>query len=250
MPGPSAWHVLAAVFTAGFFLLLTVQAYWPGVISGILAVICVIRWLWETDWPSRLPVADIGGGVRVPTYVRGSASHGWWGMVVLLIVTGMIFVMSVFSYVFLWSRRPELWIAPPEPIWLVATASAYLVAGALAALAPRVLRRARVAIAVSLTTFAAVVALVGWAADFGSWRAAGLLPKASSQGATVYALISFQGLLIVVAVLMAGFVAARGLRGHLSAERTSTVDLTALFFGYLAAQGALGAALVRLFPGG
>ena len=28
MPGPSGWPLLAAVFTAGFFLLLTVKAYW------------------------------------------------------------------------------------------------------------------------------------------------------------------------------------------------------------------------------
>ena len=49
MPGPSAWPLLAALFTAGFFLLLTVQAYCSAVVCGVLAVLCVLRWLWETD---------------------------------------------------------------------------------------------------------------------------------------------------------------------------------------------------------
>src|SRR5690606_12490842 len=37
MPGPSVWPLLGALFTAGFFLLLTVQAYTAAVASGILA---------------------------------------------------------------------------------------------------------------------------------------------------------------------------------------------------------------------
>jgi cytochrome c oxidase subunit I+III len=65
MPGPSPWPVAAALFTAGFFLLLTVQAYWSGVVSGVVAVICVLRWLWETDRPVHESRVDIGAGDRL-----------------------------------------------------------------------------------------------------------------------------------------------------------------------------------------
>src|SRR3546814_13384536 len=41
MPGPSVWPLLAAIFTAGFFLLLTVQSYRPGLVSGVIAILCV-----------------------------------------------------------------------------------------------------------------------------------------------------------------------------------------------------------------
>src|SRR3546814_1311831 len=51
MPGPSVWPLLASIFTAGFFLLLTVQAYGTAVVSGVLAVLSVLRWLWATDRP-------------------------------------------------------------------------------------------------------------------------------------------------------------------------------------------------------
>src|SRR5690606_8503928 len=70
MPGPSIWPVMAAVFTAGFFLILTIQLYAVAVVSGVLAVLSVLRWLWETDRPMPEPTADVGAGVRVPTYVR------------------------------------------------------------------------------------------------------------------------------------------------------------------------------------
>ena len=37
---------------------------------------------------------DVGGGILLPTYVTGPRSHGWWAMVILLIVIGMIFVVT------------------------------------------------------------------------------------------------------------------------------------------------------------
>jgi len=253
MPGPSAWPFLAAVFTAGFFLLLTVKANAVAVISGVLAVVCVLRWLWETDRPMAEESVDIGAGIHVPTYVTGPSSHGWWAMVVLMLVLGMIFLMAVFSYVFLWSRNPGLWAPPPGLGWLAAVLGGYGVAGALALAAPQALRRLPEtgrALAPMLVLLAAGALLGAFAADAGSWWGEGLRPDASGQGATVFAMISLEGLLLAVAVLMAGFVLARALRGHLSAARTSTVDVVCLFLAYTAGQGALGAVIVRLFPGG
>ncbi|WP_374471658.1 cbb3-type cytochrome c oxidase subunit I [Phenylobacterium sp.] len=250
MPGPSAWHVLAAVFTAGFFLLLTVQAYWPGAISGVLAVGCVLRWLWETDRPMPAEEVDIGAGIRAPTYVTGPGSHGWWAMIVLLTVAGMIFLMAAFSYVFLWSRRPDLWIDPPALPWLGAVVVAYGVSGALAFAAPRAGRRPHGRwTGPTLMTLATLSALAAWGADLLSWTDAGLSPSASSQGATVFALLSWQGLLLAVALLMAGFLAARALRGLLRPERPASLEVVGLFVVFTAAQGMLGALLVRLFPG-
>src|SRR3546814_4221763 len=97
MPGPSAWPFAAAVFTAGFFLALTVQAYSFAWVSAILAVASILRWLWETDRPVWDEEVDIGAGIMVPTYVTGPASHGWWAMVILLVVMAMILIMALFS---------------------------------------------------------------------------------------------------------------------------------------------------------
>jgi cytochrome c oxidase subunit I+III len=86
IPGPSVWPFAAAIFTAGFFLALTVQAYGFGIASGAFATLATLRWLWDTDRPVKEKSVDIGAGIRVPTYVTGPSSHGWWAMIVLIVV--------------------------------------------------------------------------------------------------------------------------------------------------------------------
>ena len=191
MPDPSAWHVWAAVFTAGFFVLLTVKAYWPAVISGVLGVYCIVQWCWFLDRPRVQPTADIGAGIVVPTYASGTSSHGWWAAVITLVVAGMVGTLMGFSYVFLWSRSPDLWAPPPGVGSMAAVIAAYVAAAALAWAACRVLRLDRsrsAAVATLLMVVAAALAGAGWWTDLQAWTATGLEASATTQGATVFAL--------------------------------------------------------------
>src|SRR3546814_14570067 len=72
-----------------------------------------LRWLWETDRPVEEKRVDIGAGIMVPTYVTGPSSHGWWAMIILLVVLAMIFIMALFSLAFLWTNQPDFWSRPP-----------------------------------------------------------------------------------------------------------------------------------------
>jgi len=253
MPNPSGWPIWSAVFTAGFFLLLTIQAYWPSVISGILAVYCVLQWCWLLDRPLEASEVDIGAGVMVPTYVTGPSSPGWWAMVITLIVGGMVFAMSLFSYVFLWSRNLDAWAPPPsdQALWKALAAAAG--AALLAWLSVRLLKmrrpRAPAVSAIAMASAAALI-LVGFWTDLTSWRGHGLAASAHAQGAIVYALLSWQGVFAAVCALMGLYALLRWLAGHLSAGRLATFEVIGLFVAYSAAQGAITAALPRLFPGG
>ena len=121
IPGAGLAAVLAAVFTAAFFLLLTVKLVLPSVVCGVLAIGCVIWWLWETDPGPTRPPADIGGGIVLPVYVTGPMNHSWWAMIVLMVVSGMVFTCLVFSYLFLWLVNPSAWplqgFTLPHWIW-------------------------------------------------------------------------------------------------------------------------------------
>ena len=75
MPGPHWGHVLAGLFTAAHFLLLTVQLYWLSLVPGVLAVASVIWWVWGLDKGEDHPPQDVGGGVRIPVYVQGPRNH-------------------------------------------------------------------------------------------------------------------------------------------------------------------------------
>src|SRR5690606_20503301 len=75
----------------------------------LLAIACILRWVWANDLPMNQEEADIGAGIRVPAYASGPNSHSWWAVIVLLTVAFMIFSLLAFSYVFIWSRVPETW---------------------------------------------------------------------------------------------------------------------------------------------
>ncbi|RZJ00703.1 MAG: cytochrome ubiquinol oxidase subunit I [Brevundimonas sp.] len=252
MPVPSGWPIWAAVFTAAAFLLLTVQAYWPCVIAGVLAIYCVFSWCWLLDMPADQKTADIGAGIRVPTYVAGPQSHGWWAMVITLVVGGMVALLAGFSYVFLWSRNPATWAPPPGLSTLAATIGPYVLAILLAWGACQALRLARprsAVIGTAMMVAASLLVATGWGFDWRAWHVLGTDPTASAQFAMIYAFIAWDGFFAFVSVLMGLFVALRFATGLITPERPSTFDLVSLFLAYSAAQGTATTLLTRFFPG-
>ena len=251
MAGPSVWPLLAAVFTAGFFVILTIQGYTPALISGVLAIVCMLRWLWETDRPVALAKVDVGAGIEVPTYVTGPISHGWWAMVILLIVIGMIYLMTIFSFVFLYGIHPQFWRKSAEAFWLLPIVGGYGAAAGLVLLGRHLLARPGTTrwspIAPMLAGVAALA--IAFVVDFSSWRSNGLDPELSAQGALVHAFLAQQGMLVGIALLMAVYLAARNSRGLVTRPRNTTFDVITLFLLYCAAQGGTSAMLTRLFPG-
>jgi len=250
MPTPSGWHVWAAVFTAGFFLLLTVQAYAASVVSGVLAIGCVMRWCWFLDHPLPQAKVDVGAGLELPTYVSGPSSTGWWAMVITLIVAGMVMAMSVFSYVFLWSRSSQGWSAPAD--FAPGLAAAVLCAGGVGLVwvgNRALLRPGRLGprLATLLTVGSAAMLSIGWWLDMAAWRTTGLAPDLSAQGAIVHTLLAWQGVFVAISVLMAAYVALRWMFGYVAANRPATIQLVGLFLGYVGAQGLIVVGLPRLF---
>ncbi|MGE0773932.1 MAG: cbb3-type cytochrome c oxidase subunit I [Sphingomonadaceae bacterium] len=251
MPGPSVWPLLAAIFTAGFFVLMTIEAYTPALTSGVLAILGVLRWLWETDRPVHEKSVDVGAGIQLPTYVTGGSTHGWWAMVVLLIVIFMIFLMMVFSYLYLYGIHPGFWASPADQIWLPLIVGGNGVAIGLALFARHLMTRPETTLWTPPTLLLLAVGALAaaLAVDLWTWRASGLGPVESAQGATVYAFLSLQATLTAIVVLMGGYIAVRNSRGLIVRPRNNSVDLMVLFLGYTAIQGSLAALLVRLFPG-
>jgi cytochrome c oxidase subunit I+III len=255
VPGPGWQPVLAAVFTAAFFLLLTVKFVLISAICGVLAIGCVIWWLWETDPGPVRPPADIGGGVVIPVYVAGPMNHSWWAMIVLMVVSGMVFTCLIFSYLFLWLVNPGAWppqgVELPDRLWPFAAAALYSISAALIACASRTLRgddrrspgSVPVLIAVALLFVAAASALDLWA----QWQS-GLSPSAHAYGAAVYAIASLQIFFVLTTLIMGLYTIARWLAGKLDSVRRTTFDNTMLFWYYTVGQGLVGLMVVYGFP--
>ena len=247
MPGPS-WPTVLAAFG-------TVKLVVPALISGVFAVAMVIWWLWDTDPGPSHPPVDIGGGIKLPAYVTGPMSHSWWAMVVLILVSASIFASLVFTYFFLWTVSPEVWLVAEEklPAFRYPLAAALLLVGssALIAYASRALKSARmhghwpvrIALLLALSLLVAVLGI-----DLYSQWQTGLRPIESSYGAVVYTVIALQGFFVATVGVMGLYTLARSLCGLLNAERRATFDNTLLLWHYTVIQGLVGLALVHLSP--
>jgi cytochrome c oxidase subunit I+III len=255
IPGPGWQPVLAAVFTAAFFLLLTVKLVIPSAVCGAIALGCVIWWLWETDQGPIRPPADIGAGIMLPVYVTGPISHSWWAMIVLMVVCGMVFTCLVFSYLFLWLVNPGTWpprgVGLPGPSWPFAAGLSYLASAATLALASAHLRGEdrRAPRSVPLLLAAGMI-LLGLAAalELQAHLATGLDPQAHAYGAAVYAIVCLQVFFVATTLIMGLYTIARWLAGRLDSVRRATFDNTMLFWSYTVGQGLVGIVIVHGFP--
>jgi cytochrome c oxidase subunit I+III len=250
MPGPSWWPLLAAVFTAGFFLLLTVKALTVAAVCGVLTVFCLMRWVWDSDRHLPLKEVDVGAGIVLPTYAAGPQSHGWWAAVLLDIVLGMIFLMAMFSYLYLYNNHPDWWrvAAPRGALW---PGLALLGASAALAYAARPLMArfkhgsgiSAVLMTASMACLAAALVL-----DFLDWWNAGLRGDASGQGAAVYAMMAWHTSIVVAVVLSAFYYLLRWLLGLAPRPANKTLEALRLLFIYAAMEGAAALLLPRVVP--
>ena len=253
MPGPGWMHVTAAVFTAACFLLLTIKVVTLALICAAIAIGACLVWVWSIDkGPDKGPV-DIGAGIKLPVYVTGPTSHGWWAMIVLMVVAGSLYLAFVFSYLYLWTGAPEAWQASkallPDLIWPSA-AAALLIGAAI------VMRLARASLpakgktnplSVILILVAATAAAAGIAAEFWGHWSAGLRPTESSYGASVYLSVILGGQIVFAICIMSAFCAARHVAGKLDRIRVASLENTALLLDYAVVQTLIGLVLIHGF---
>ena len=248
LPTDSWLPVIAALGTAGFFLLLTVKAILPAFIFGLMAVGGTVAWLWESDRKPPIDQARVADDLVLPVNAKTTASQSWWGTMVMLIVDACIFTSFGYAYVHVSMR---LQVCPPPGAALPELSSQLVSAGLLVAssvlmlLAVRALGKRRlpwlVLLALGCTTASFLLDLRGH-------QFAGLDPTASAWGAAIGGLLGYQGLHVVVLAIAGPYLALRSWRGHLGERSRATLDNVALLWHYTTLQGLAGMALVHGLP--
>jgi cytochrome c oxidase subunit I+III len=247
LPGDSWLPFVAALGTAGFFMLLTVKWTLPAFAFGIVGLVAVLRWLWQTDTPPPFAGARIGDDVQVPLDAHGAARPVFWGVVVLLLVDATVFASFLFAHVhvsLLAAVCPPPGAALPAAQFPLVGAALALAGSACIELARRVLLR-RLPV-VALLGVACACALASFAAFYLGHAA--LQPKADAWSATVAAMLSYLGLHALVLLAMGTFVGARSIAGRLRADARASFDATAPMWHYATLQALVFAGVVQWLP--
>jgi cytochrome c oxidase subunit I+III len=256
LPGDGWLPFVAALGTAGFFLLLTVKFTLTAWACGVIAIVATWWWLWGSDRPPVQRTATIGRtldlpvghDVEVPIGAQGARSHAWWAMVILLVVDASIFASFLFAHVHVAMR---LDVCPPPGAtlpsllmqwssltpWLAGSIALALAARACARADSRVRSVAFAVIALLAVVAAGVTTLLLLAHE-------GVRPRADAWSATLAALWGYQALHAIVLVLMLAFVLARAACGLLYERARSSLDVTALMMWGSAAQAVVTLAVV------
>jgi cytochrome c oxidase subunit I+III len=214
----------------------------------VTAVVATIAWLWQSDRAVPHTEAEIGDGLMLPVGATGTASHSWWATIIMLVVDASIFASFAFAYLHVSMR---LQVCPPPGSTLPPVAQAWLSAGLLVAgsilvwLAARALGERRLP---WLVLAALACALASFGVDLHGLRAADLAPDASAWAAAVATLAGYQGLHIVLLLIMGPYLALRAWCGRLGARSRATLDNIALVWHYTTLQGIAWLSAVRLVP--
>ena len=251
LPGDSWWPLIAAAGTAGFFLLLTVAQLALAFACGIVALAAIVAWLWQSDNPPHVAAAQVADGLFVPVGARGSASHSWWAMVILLCVDATVFASLVFAHVHVSMAAavcPPAGAQLPQWQWPVSSAALLLAGSAAMAGAQAWLGRGHK----GGTWLGVLLALAGLVAAFcldgRGHQLAVLQPGANAWSATVAAMLAYQGFHVAVLAIMGTYVCARAWTGRLRPDARASLDNTALLWHYVTVQGLAGMGIVHLMP--
>jgi cytochrome c oxidase subunit I+III len=252
LPGPSFITMLAALTTGGFFIFGTFHWWWPALLSLLAAVGVFWYWLWTgTALIPEKEEKDVGLGMRLPIYLSGTASVGWWAMFITMLADVTAFISVVFGYFFYWTVRtdfPPAGAAGPGVFWPLAGGGLLLGAWALTWLAQRWNRRDWAA-----GFYGGLVAALGFAGAgaaallAGPWQT-GMDPTSHVYPATVWLLMIWTALHVAVGVIMQLYCLARRWAGRMTAQCDIDIRNVVLYWHFLAFTAAVTVAVCAGFP--
>ena len=252
IPGPSFITLISAIFLGGVFIFPTFKMYGSMAVSGVIALGCILYWLWNGSGliPEKEEKA-IGHGVTVPLYRSGPSSVGWWAMMITMLADITAFVSILFGYFFYWTLHadfPPASIAGPGVFWPIAGLLALLAAWILTILARAWNRMEKPALFYSSIGTAVLTALFGIYALLAGPRQAAMNPEEHVYPAMVWLLVSWSALHVAVGVIMQLYCAARRYAGRMTGQYDIDISNVTLYWHFVAITVGATVVVIAGFP--
>jgi cytochrome c oxidase subunit I+III len=248
---PWSWlPFIAALGTAGFFLLLTIKWVITAFACGVLAVASTLAWLWETDRLPSQEKARIGTQVEIPIGSHGMRSHSWWATVILLVVDFSVLASMVFAHIHVTMKSdvcPPAGVRLPDAQGLLWPSAALLAGMALVWMAGQGRHRHTLGPwRCAPLMLAAGLLIAAFMGTWGSFDAAGLAAKVRAWDATVAALLAYMGFHAVLMLICTLYLCARIACGLSQPRQRATFDNVQLLWAGSCVQGVVTAWLPGL----
>jgi cytochrome c oxidase subunit I+III len=248
--GTSVLTIPSAFLLGGVFIGMTFHWWVFSILCGTATLGTILTWLWTGtgEIPEKLE-KDIGLGVRLPLYVSGPASVGWWAMFITMIGDGTAFGSLIFGYFFYWTLHDDF-TAPAGPGWGLPMLglSLFLLAWA-AMLAARWLNGSgRLHLARFLLVTGVIITIAASVAAFaGPWYHA-MDPTQNVYPAIVWVLVLWLIAHAVVGVIMQLYCLARSFAGRMTQVYDMDIRNVVLYWHFLTVTALAALCVIGLFP--
>jgi len=249
--GPTFITVWAAIFTGGFFILATYHWWTSAVISGLLAIVMLLRWAWTTAPIPEKDSKDVGLGMTLPIYVSGPNAVGWWAMFITMTADLTAFMSLVFGYFFYWTVHKDF---PPEQyqgpgvFWPVLSLVLFAASYGLTLLSHRWNRDDNAKLFYGGIIGAAVLSLGGTAAIIAGPWTTNLDPTSHVYPAIVWVLAGWMALHGIGGLIMQLYCLARRAARRMTAKYDADIVNVCLYWHFLALTVFITVGVIAGFP--
>jgi cytochrome c oxidase subunit I+III len=245
----TAW---AALTTGGFFIFGTFHMWWSAGISAAAALGVICYWLWTaTAAIPEKPDKSVGLGLRLPLYVSGPDSVGWWAMFITMLADFTAFVSLVFGYFFYWTIHEDF---PPDAaqgpgvFWPCLAGGLLLGAWVVMMLTKRWNRAGETkGFYLGLLTACGLTVAGSAALIAGPWTTR-LDPTTHVYPAIVWVLVIWTVAHAAIGLIMQLYCLARRLTGRMTAQHDMDIANVLLYWHFVALTSAVTVAVIAGFP--
>ena len=248
--GTSYVTIIAAMALGGVFIALTFHWWITTIVCSVITFAAIIVWLWTgTSTIPETPGMDVGLGMKLPIYVSGPASVGWWAMFITMIGDGTAFASLMFGYFFYWTIHEDFTAAAAGPgvFWPMISLLLFLVSWGLTIAARQLNERsppgARLALSAAFVTTVAAT-LAGLAGPY----VHAMDPTANVYPATVWVLVIWTVAHGAVGAIMHVYCLARSLAGRMTGEYDQDIRNVTLYWHFMALTAVVTFGVIGFFP--
>lgn len=250
--GPAWITMWAAIFTGGAFIFPTFHWYPPAIVSAVLAIACIIYWLWTSTAPvPESKTKDAGLGLDLPIYASGPASAGWWGVWITMLGDSTAFASLIFGFFFYWTAK-ENFVPDGSDFALLG----YLAFGVLSFAvtwislyaARGINRRGNTKTARNLLVVSAATTVLGTALFYLSVASSGLEPTSHVYPAIIWAIMIWTIVHTALGLIMLCYCVAGATFGKITPEHDADLCNVTLYWHFIMITVLVSSLVIGLLP--